>query len=118
MEKAKIETRIEDLKNVYRYVNQQASTVLADAMVYAVSQGVEEMEFDWEENYAPSCIYSGNDDIMDCYISKIKFNKDFPLTCTKVTLHAYYVGDDFDVSLDDINEYDKLDLAQNIIDNL
>ncbi len=118
MEKAKIETRIEDLENVFRYVNQQAKTILADAMAYAISQGVEEMQFDWEESDAPSCVYSGDDDLMDCYIAKIKFSKDFPLTCTKVTLHAYYVGADFDVSLDDINEYDKLDLARFIIDNL
>lgn len=53
MDKKKIETRIEDLENVSRYVNQQAKTVLADAMAYAISQGVEEMEFDWEENDAP-----------------------------------------------------------------
>ena len=118
MDKKKIETRIEDLENVSRYVNQQAKTVLADAMAYAISQGVEEMEFDWEENDAPSCVYSGDDDLMDCYITKIKFSGDFPLTCTEVTLHAYYVGDDFDVSLDDINEYDKLDLARFIIGNL
>lgn len=118
MEKTRIETRIEDLKNVSHYVNQQAKTVLADAIVYAVWQGIEEMEFDWKENDVPSCVYSKSGDSMDCYITKIKFDKDFPLTCTKVTLHAYYVGEDYDVSIDDIIDYDKLDLARFIIDNL
>lgn len=118
MEKTRIETRIEDLQNVSRYVNQQAKTVLADAIVYAVWQGIEEMEFDWKENDAPSCVYSKSGDSMDCYITKIKFNKDFPLIYTEVTLHAYYIDEDFDVSLDDINEYDSLDLARFIINNL
>lgn len=118
MEKVKFETRIEDLQNVSRYLEEQTNSVLSDAIVYAVSQGVEEMEFDWEENEAPDCVYSADDDLMDCYITKIKFDKDFPLTCTKVTLHAYYVGEDYDVSIDDIIDYDKLDLARFIIDNL
>lgn len=118
MEKVKFETRIEDLENVSRYVKEQEKSILADAMAYAISQGVEEMQFDWEESDAPSCVYSGDDDLMDCYITKIKFSKDFPLTCTKVTLHAYYVGEDYDVSIDDIIDYDKLDLTRFIIDNL
>ena len=116
--KTKLETRIEDLQNVYSYVREQEKSILADAMAYAISQGVEEMQFDWDESDAPSCVYSIDDDLMDCYITKIKFDKDFPLTCTKVTLHAYYVGDDYEVSIEDINDYDKLDLAQYIINNL
>lgn len=113
-----LEKKIGELKDLSRYVKQQEETLLADAIAFAQSQGIEEMEFDWENNDAPSCAYSGDDDLMDCYITKIKFNKDFPLTCTEVTLHAYYVGEDFDVSLDDINEYDRLDLAEFILNNI
>ena len=106
------------MENESRYLEQKKETALADAMAYAISQGIEEMKFDWEENYAPDCVYSANDDLMDCYIVKIKFDRDFPLTCTKVTLHAYYVGEDYDVSLDDIIAYNKLVLATYILDNL
>lgn len=116
MEKASLEERIEKLEKGSRYLEQQESTVLADTMTYALSQGVEEMDFDWEENAAPSCVYSTDDDLMDCYIVKIKFSGDFPLTCTKVTLHAYYVGEDYNVSLNDIIDYNKLELAQFILD--
>ena len=115
MEQVKFETRIEDLRSISCNLKEQEKSVLADAMAYAISLGVEEMEFDWENDDAPSCVYSADGDLMDCYITKIKFSKDFPLTCTKVTLHAYYVGEDYEVSIDDIIDYDKLDLAQFII---
>lgn len=62
------------------------------------------MEFDWENEDAPSCVYSADGDLMDCYITKIKFSKDFSLTCTKVTLHAYYVGENIN-DFDDIVKY-------------
>ena len=118
MEKTTLEKRIEELKNESCYLEQRKQTALADAIAYAISQGVPEMEFDWDNGDAPSCTYSADEDLMDCYIAKIKFDGDFPLTCTKVTLHAYYVGEDYDISLDDIIDYDKLELANYILDNL
>lgn len=117
MEKTKLEKRIEDLQNQSSYLEQMKSTVLADTIVYAVSQGIEEMEFDWNSGEAPCCIYSANDDLMGCHITKIKFSEDFPLTRTKVTLHAYCVGEDYDIDIDDINNYDQLELAQFILNN-
>lgn len=118
MKQEEFNKRIDELGNEFRSIQQRKSTLLADVIAYAQSLGVNEMEFDWEENEAPCCTYSANDDLMDCYITKLVFDGEFPLVCTKVTLHAYYVGEDYDVNIDDINDYDKLELAQYILDNL
>lgn len=73
------------------------------------------VEWDWEDDYAPSissCAFS--DDLADCYITKIYLDGDY----VKVGLHAYYLCEDKDVSLASEPLVDWVDILECMAEKL
>ena len=113
-EHKKLKEQLDNLQIVDFYLNKQKEFMLTDAINFASSKGLQEIEFN---NPVSSCIYSIDEDLMDCNIIKIKFDSSFPVTECKVTIEACYVGAQYDVNLSDLIYYDKLDLSECILNN-
>ena len=89
---------------------------LKDAVEDALMKIGHAVEFDWENEGAPSlssCQF--DDDLTDACITKIWFEEGL----IKVNLHAYYLGDDREnISLDDECDVDYADILSNLIEEI
>ena len=67
--------------------------VLKEALkAYGEQNQTNAIEFDWENGDAPCVTYSGYEDITDCYITEVIFDREGNIL--RINLHAYYIGDD------------------------
>jgi len=80
-------------------VNRITYDAMKKAVVKALIKIGEPVEFDWENESAPSYPSGAfQDDLTDVYITKIWLDRDL----IKVNLHAYYIGEDLeDIDLND-----------------
>lgn len=69
------------------------SSVLRESLrAYGEQNQTNSIEFDWENGDAPCVTYSGYEDITDCYITEVMFDREGGILC--ISLHAYYIGED------------------------
>lgn len=89
---------------------------LKDAVEVALMKIGRAVEFDWENEGAPSISSSQfDDDLTDAYITKIWFDGSLVM----VNLHAYYLGEDReDISLYDECEVDYADILSYLIEEI
>lgn len=78
------------------------------------------IQFDWDNSDAPAVVYSPEDDITDCYITKMEISvlEDGSVFVT-CDLYAYYQQETYtNCELRDLSNYDPLDIAEYIISQI
>lgn len=94
-------------------IREEISKALA---LYGEQNHTDSIEWDWEED-APSCCYSDfGDDLCDCYITKVLFDKGGHIL--DINLYAYYLQEEIEhANLRYMTDYDT-DLLDAIIAEL